>query len=345
VSTPLLDRLQAQGVIDADARQGFAPPAHAPWWLAVLLAGAAWIASLIILSTFFIPLVMLGDSTVLRVVGACVLLAGALHLFRRQGPFPAQMALAFSLAGQGVLAFTVADALGGRFASDAATVTGALVAAALLWPHTSPTHRMLCALIVAGNAGWLIGPGAALALYGVVLAAGAAALWLTRVRWSAHRLSPQIKAAAHAATLAALVLAPYGHARLVFELTGGGPDMAVPLVYSVGAGAVLVATAAWLVRDAAPALRFGAPVAAMLLALAAWPAPGLVVAATLLLAAFHACHRPWTLLALAFAALYLGELYYSLHATLLVKSIALAASGALLLVLRAVLRRWAGVAT
>ena len=99
---------------------------------------------------------------------------------------------------------------------------------------------------------------------------------------------------------------------------------------------------AWLTRAAPAGLRAAALGAALLFVPGAWQTPGLLASGALLLAAFHACHRPWVVLTLSFAALYLAELYYSLHATLLEKSLALAVTGVLLLLARTGLRRWTG---
>jgi hypothetical protein len=216
----------------------------------------------------------------------------------------------------------------------------------MMLPRTTVLHRTICALVAIAHLAGLIGPGAGLASLGVTLAALAAALWLTRSRWAAHRHAPAVKAAAHAATLAALCIAPYGNAQSALELAAGllGPDRpaAVPAIFAVGAPAVLLATVLWLTHEANPFARLMAAGAALLFAAAAYPAPGLIVGAALSIAVFHACHRAWTLLALGFTGLYVAEFYYSLHATLLEKSLALAAAGAVLLALRAGLRRLDG---
>jgi len=340
----LLERLQARGIIDAGRRDALVERTGTPWWLAALLALAAWIAALIILSAFFGPLLMLVDSALARAVGGGVLIAAALYLFRRATPFAAQMALAFSLAGQALIVTAVAGDAVSATETRTLALTAMIVAAAMMWPAAPGLHRTVCALIVLLSLAWLIGPGRGLALFGVVLTAAAAALWLGRARWAAHPQAPIFKALAHAATLTALCLAPYGHANsalaAVDAVAGAGRYGGVTPVYVLGAAAVLLATVAWLTRAAPIGLRAAALAAAVPYAVAAHRTPGLLVSAALLLAVFHACHRPWVVLTLAFAALYLAELYYSLHATLLVKSLALAATGALLLLAWAGLRRW-----
>jgi hypothetical protein len=345
----LLDRLQARGVIDAGERGALAARRPVPWWLAALLAVAAWIASLIILSAFFGPLLMLADNAVVRAAGGVALIAAALYLFRRESAFTAQMALAFSLAGQALIVVAVAgNAAGQASVSRMMALTAMVVAAGLMWPPTSGLHRTVCALIVLASLAWLIGPGSGLALFGVAVTAAAAALWLTRARWAAQPHAPLVKALAHATTLVALCLAPYGHARSALDavnaVAGAGRHASVPFIYAAGAAAVLLATVAWLTRAAPTGLRAAALGAALLFVPGAWQTPGLLASGALLLAVFHACHRPWVMLTLSFAALYLAERYYSLHATLLEKSIALVVTGALLLLARTGLRRWVGSA-
>lgn len=338
----LLDRLRDAAVIDDTRHAALQAGATPPWWLALLLAFAAWIASLIILSSFFGPLLVFGNGPAMRAVGGIVLVVASAFLFRRRSAFTDQMALAFSLAGQAVLVSAVADRFFDLLKGSNDVATAALVFSAVMAVVPSTVlHRSVCGLVALASLAWLIGPGTGLALFGVALAGAAATLWLGRAAWASHPQAPLIKAAAHALTLAALTLAPYGHAHsalVVLEgaITGHRTGFVLP-IYRVGAALVLLATTAWLCRGPG-SLRLPALAGAVLFAVTAHPAPGLLVAVTMLLAVFHASHRPWVAMSLVFAALYLGELYYSLQDTLLVKSLALIASGAVLLALRAILR-------
>lgn len=340
-ASALLDRLRDTGIIADAEHAALQAGTPSPWWLALLLAFAAWVASLIILSSFFGPLLVFGNGPAVRAVGGGALAAASVFLFRQRKAFTDQMALAFSLAGQALLVSAVAD----RFfdvleGSNELALTALAASAVMAAVPSTVLHRSVCGLIALCSLAWLIGPGTGLALFGVALAGAAAALWLTRGSWAAHPQAPLIKAGAHALTLAALSLAPYGHAHsaltvLEGAITGYQAGLVLP-TYRIGVALVLLATTAWLCRDSA-ALRLPALAGALLFGIAAHPAPGLLVAVALLLATFHASHRPWVAMSLVFAGLYLGELYYSLQDTLLVKSLALIASGAVLLALRTLL--------
>lgn len=338
----LLERLHGQAIIDDAQHAALAAHTPTPWWLALLLAFAAWVAALIILSSFFGPLLMFSNGAVARSVGGIVLLAATVFLFRRRSAFTDQMALAFSLAGQGLLLSAVADRLFALLeGSDDIALAALAISSVMATVPATVLHRSVCALIALSSLGYLIGAGSGLALFGVALTATGTALWLGRSAWAAQPQAPLIKSAAHATTLAALCLAPYGNSQsaigVVDELLLGHHTSLVLPIYRIGTTLVLLGTVAWLCRHAGSP-RLPALAAAMLFAVAAHPAPGLIVGTTLLLASFHACHRPWIVLSLVFSALYVGEFYYSLQSTLLVKSLALAASGALLIVLRAALR-------
>lgn len=346
MSRALADRLLDLGIVEPARHAHLVGAQATPWWLAIMLAVAAWIAALIIMGSFFGPLLALGDGPATRALGGAVLLAAALWLFRRPGAFFEQMALAFSLAGQGLLASAVLDGdAGWLHASDSLALTLLVIASALLVPRTSSAHRSVCVLIILACLGYLIGWGTGLALYGVVLAGVAVSLWLSRAVWAGHALAGHLKPLAHGSTFAALCLAPYGGAYLgevEATLLGQARSAVLPLLYAAGASLVLLAASAWLVRGAAPARRFFYVAAALAFGLAAYRTPGLIVAAALLLATFQAGHRAWAGLTLLCAFLYLGELYYNLEATLLTKSLALMATGALLLAGRFWLHRLEG---
>ena len=95
--------LRAQGVVDDGQRDRLLSAAQVPWWLMLLQTLAAWVASLLILSSFMLPLSLLVDHALVRALAGVALCAVAVVLFRRERLFTAQMALAFSLAGQALV--------------------------------------------------------------------------------------------------------------------------------------------------------------------------------------------------------------------------------------------------
>lgn len=342
----MLTTLQHHGVFDAVRMAGLEHCAPPPWWLAVLQGIAAWIASLLIISSFFAPLMLLGEGPLVRGVGGVVLVGGAVWLFARDSLFTGQMGLAFSLAGQALLVSVVFDGFD-AFATRPRVIAavGLAIAVGMLVPASTVLHRTVCALLALGYGAVLVGPGDALAIYALVLTAAAAACWLLRRAWAASPRAALIKALAHALTLAALVAGWIVAVDPSFGalLSPGTSTATLPtaaFVYPLGAGIVLLATIAWLVRGLPPAQAAAGIGAGAIYALTAWNAPGLAVSGALLLAVFHACHRPWIALTLLAAIVYLGRFYYSLEATLLVKSGALAATGLVLLGLQFGLRRW-----
>ncbi len=350
VSAGAAEVLRARGLLDDAEYDRLAAATRAPWWLMLLQTLAAWVASLLILSSFMLPLSLFGDSAPARAVAGALLCAAALALFRRERLFTGQMALAFSLAGQALLVSATGAGWsafldGGRMWA----LTGALAAAAMMWPRTTMLHRSLCAVLIAFHAGAFIGTGPALAWYGAALAAGAVLAWMTRSRWAAAAHGGRIAALARGGALAALVLPA------VIGVAGGEvwrlvPAPAWPLlqrtdVLSLAAGLVFVAVVWRLVATAADRSRRAAVAAAVALALLSQPAPGLLVAAALALACLQGGHRGLAALALAAAAAYVGEYYWRLDLSLLGKSALLAASGVVLLLLRHVLARPAASAT
>lgn len=339
----LLARLKAGGVVSHDELAGLAAHAPPPWWLATLQALAAWLASLFLLSAFYVPVLMIGDSPVARGLGGLVLAAVAIYLFRREGVFVGQVALAFSLAAQAL----VVSALAGDFIhleTDHRVVAafGALLALIMMIPRSTPTHRSACALVALVFG--LIASFAAerAAIEASALCACSVGLWLTRTHWAGKPYGVYLKAIANATSLLALpaawLLPAFSGSRFVIDpifrsLAGSVSGMSY-WVFTLCIGALVVATVFHLTRELPLQARCVALAGALAMAFAARFTPGLIFAASLFLAAFQACHRPWAGAALLCAVLYLGEFYYNLQVTLLVKASALAACGLLLLGLR-----------
>lgn len=354
-STAPLAQLAAHGILDERQHADLSSKAPPPAWLNILQAFAAWIASIFILGSFLSPLMWGGNSGLAQGIGAALLIGAALALFRKKdGTFFTQVALAFSLAGQALLVNALTgDRLFFFNHDDAFLYCALFVSAAMAVPRATPLHRAVCTLLALACLTWLIGPGQAQEAFGVLLAAAASALWLRRRDWAAHRHAPYWQALAHATTVlsfaVAWLLGTRSSARFGFsidDLLGDGQASltlldALPLsLYTLGAVAVLAGTTVWLSRALAPPRRAALVGCAIVLGLVAHSAPGLLICTAMALATYHACQRVWFALSLACAVLLLGEFYYSLHVSLLMKSAALGASGCLLLCLRLALRGW-----
>src|SRR5690606_16588556 len=139
-----------------------------------------------------------------RALAGVALCAVAVVLFRRERLFTAQMALAFSLAGQALVVSATGSGWGAFFDGGRLwAATGLAVAAVMMWPRSSSLHRSLCALLMAFHAGALIGDGTGLAVYGAGLAAAVAALWLSRPQWAGSRHGARLAAFARGGAVAA----------------------------------------------------------------------------------------------------------------------------------------------
>lgn len=339
----LLARLRADEIVSLTELEHIAAGAPTPWWLATLQALAAWLASLFMLAAFYVPVLMIGDSPTTRGLGGLLLAGVAIHLFRRDGVFVGQVALAFSLAAQAL----VVSALAGDFFdfdTDHRVIAafGAVVALIMMIPRSTPTHRTTCALVAMVFGAVASFNPEQLAIQASVVCAGSAGLWLTRCRWAAKPYGVHLKAIANAASLLALpaawLLPAFSGSGFVisplFRSLANSPSGAWHWMFSLCVGMVTLATIFHLTRDLRLPTRVVALACALGLAFAAQFAPGLIFALSLFVAAFQACHRPWAGVALLCAVLYLSEFYYNLQVTLLVKAAALAACGLLLLVLR-----------
>lgn len=335
----LIERLQGAGVVDASRAEELRSRLPPPWWLMLLQGGSAWIASLFLLASFAAPVLLLvfGEGPLGRGVYGLILLAGAIWLFSRRTIFTDQMGLAFSMAGQAMCVSAFAGTFEyGDFHARRMAAVALLLALLMSVPRSPQVHRIFCALVAWGSLGVLVGAGNPFLVFAVTLTALAVAAWLQRERWVDHRRAPAVAAAAHAATLGALVSAWGVGSEFAQLLT----QPVSPWIYKVGVGMVLVGAAGWLTRETPAPMRLVVLAGSVLFAAAAWNAPGLVASVAVLVAAFRAAQRPWIGLALLALVWYLSEFYYSLEATLLVKSGALAATGLVLLAVASALRRW-----
>lgn len=345
-------RLQEQGILSVEALQDLETRAvHAPGWLAVLQGIAAWIAASMIMFAFILLFSRAFNNLLMGTCGVLLMGAAVFLFYRKDNTFFSQLALAFSLAGQALLAIALGEGSG----NDRAFLISALVAAAMTLPRSTLLHRSLCSLLAlyyfSGFVFFFTNHATAtllknglprLEMLGVLFAALSVALWFSRERWAAHQQAVRFKALAHAGMLMNL-----GFMGL-FCLFQRFPDFAwerlaqgasLP-IYAWGAALLFLAVCLWSSRKLPLAHRAVLGIAALILALAAFNAPWLLVCASLSLASFYACHKGWFAVTLACAVLLLGQFYYDLESTLLVKSGVLILSGGVLLALRAILRYW-----
>lgn len=316
-----------------------ATPSHPPLTIVALVGLAAWLAALFLL--FFIGMAF--EDALRRpewgvVIGAIVC-GVTVPVLRRAGHhrFAAQLALAFSLAGQALVVFgLVADAQTSPWRWSLVVVFEALLALSV----PLAVHRILTTL------------ASALALLVMLSTLAAAPLFLPLVL-AAFVATQQrlLRAAAHPAlwhtlaiALALALLVAVAHAALP-ELWRPRDAPPGPLAWlAVLAQAVVSAWAGLAMADDAtgtwrsrPAALAATTLAA--LAVAAFPLPGVAAMVVMLLLGFATGYRVTMALAAIGLLGALAHAYYQLDATLLAKAGGLCAIGVLLMLARIALDR------
>jgi hypothetical protein len=344
----LWQRLRAAGLTEGEM-----PPTgeHAtPWYIRAMLGIAGWIGAWFFIGFIGTALVLVFRSgAVTSAVGAlCCATAYALFRVARERDFLPQFALAVSLSGQILVVtglFTLLDGETG-VAMYLAIAAFELVLIALI---ENFTHRVWCTLAAAVALSLALAEWSAYGIHG--LAAGAiaatfAGIWLNEHKWV--KQGSLWRPVGYGVAFALVWFDAFGLAAQAIG-SAGGPSTIGSLAAWAGAviaGLVFVLSIHRLLtqHDVAPASRVGraALAAAGTVAVLTTGAPGVVVSLLILIIGFAGGHR--TLFGLGVAALlgYLSWFYYSLHVTLLTKSLVLVATGVVLIAAWAAMRALVG---
>jgi hypothetical protein len=321
----LLDDARAKQIEDRLA--GFAATSREPWFVHALLGAGAWIAAICFIVCLGVADLLSEESWVLFGWGAAfIAFATTLRNFTSH-VFPAQLALAVSLAGHG---FVLAGA-GFLTENSAGVAAAALVLSVVLYPlYRDGLHRFLSCLLAAGCVtAWIMIDGVADLIHVVILAkviaVGLVFMHRTDLAW----------------------LRPLGYA---MALSVPADLFLVLLPEDIAAtpwwpaNVVLAAALVWLYQWAAGdwrRLRDESLVIAVAatLCLAAVTTPGVLAALGLLVLGY--ARRDSLLLAMgtAFFPVFIVVFYYEMEISLLTKSYILMASGAVLLAARWFLNR------
>lgn len=331
--------LQQQHIVDADTAQQLAAESS-PWWLQLLLGIAAWIASILIISSSIGPILALGDSNAVRVVLATVLLAAAIWLAGKPQEFLQQMSVAIALAGQGLLVYVLYDALNNN--DEAARYGCMLFSSLLLLSPLNAVHQRVSISIAVACLLSLITSAPAVAVLSVAVAAGAVAAWCSRPHWTGLPFANRLKSLLEVATLAALGLSLFGQGLLLIDSSSWLNDqlLLAQALYSALGSVLLLSTVFWLSRLATVPSRLVLLSITTLLCIVLYPASGLLIGSALMLACFYGCSQRWVALSLLSMLFALSQFYYSLQLTLLYKSALLALSGMLVLAAWLLLQRY-----
>lgn len=331
--------------------EGETPPADAvetPWAVRLMLGCSGWMGASFLLSflgaVFFALFERAGASIVLG-AALCASVAFLLRRISRNG-FVEQFGLAFSLAGQALIAAGLSQLLSveDRPALLALALAGAQAVLFFLVPHF--VHRVWTAWTAALALALALDVWRLYAWVPAVLTLAFAWVWLGELEVRG-RSGDVLRAGGYGLTFAALVMAvaqgEFGLARLWMpDARPFGGELGVRLGGAFTGAVLLWAVYRLLAREGVPASsgpgRAGLASAAVL-ALAVVEAPGLVPPVAALVLGFANGNRVLTGLGIAALLASLSRYYYQLEATLLQKSALLIALGVALLLARLALHR------
>jgi len=323
---------------------GSAPPAQSldsPWYVRLVLGIAGWITAL-----FLLGFVAAGLGWIVRsqwtstLVGVLITGIAWLLLQRfRWNDFAAQFALALSFAGQVLVAVGIFGWLGLERDDTAAWLSMAVFQGLLAVLMPSSIHRLWSACASAISVYMLL-YSLKLAFVSPALILGIGAwLWLNEFSWPARGRMLRPVAYGLLVGLLAMDTATGTLQPLIGMGVGlGGQNLVAPWIGACLSGFVLI----WVVWVLLRRWRIGIPgrtanialAGGVILVLVSLKVPGIPAGVCIVLLGYAHGNRLLTGLGAAALLLYLSTYYYSLDATLLLKSQALAISGAVLLVLR-----------
>ncbi len=339
-----------QALADAELVTGSIPPAQypdSPWYVRGMLGAAGWIAALLLLGFVAVGLAWIMKSEFAStLVGIAMMATAWLMLFKlSRNDFAVQFALAVSFAGQVLFAVGIFGWLGLERDATLAWLVMALAQAGLAAVMPTSTHRLWSSFAATVAFSMVLYSLHLSFISPAIILAVASWAWLGEFNWPGF--GPHLRPMAYGLVLALVAMDVATGA--FHPLTGMGVQLAAqngaaPWAGQLLLGAVLLAVIwvllrRWQVSIPGP-IANAAFVAAILLVLVSLKAPGISVGVCILLLGYAHGNRMLTGLGIAALLLYLSTCYYSLNDTLLVKSQALAISGALLLTLRWLLLRW-----
>ena len=323
-----------------------------PWYVRAMLGIAGWIGALFMLGALFSGFAMLFDSALAAGVLGLVACIVSVVIYRslKNNDFMAQFGFAISLAGQGLLIFSMLQGLqlfegGEEFIGQIRLLAFTLVVlqAILFLMIPNFLHRIWSGVIGLGALTFLMIQFGLYPLTLAILLAAVAIFWLQEFSWAKY--SSMVQALGYSfvfVCFAHLVTENQvlGMSRFWQEAFGVAP-LGGAWGYTVAAlllGVVLVAVVFVLLKRAGikPISDMGLPalLLALLMALVGIRAPGISIALVFVLIGYAHGNRVLTGIGLVTLVVFLSQFYYQLNLTLLQKSLVLFFSGIALLLLR-----------
>lgn len=286
-----------------------------PWYIGLLLGTAGWVAGIFVL--IFVAMLWKGDGAAGAITSGAILLAAAWGLYRvdREGAFVSQLALALSIAAQFLLLFGLAETLGSKHEFAGIAFIALVLQAFLVIVMPNSLHRTMSALFACTAWAFLVRFG----------------LWDHSTNlWSGggRQVEPS-----HALALAGWAVSWLPIAGVLYMLVRREPEW-----MARGWQAVLRPAATGLVLGLAITTLLSQPLESLPFGdshgrggFSVWPLLSAFAALGALAAAFALGSRGLWATCVVAALLHVSHFYYAMGASLLVKSLTMAAIGAILL--------------
>jgi uncharacterized membrane protein len=313
---------------------------HTPWYVRVMLGIAGWLAASFLLGFVGAALAAVVQNNDLAIMVGFMVIAGAYAVFRMapRNDFSGMFGLAVSFAGQALIAFGVFGRFQDGFSGTGPYWTFALIEAALAVVMPNFIHRVVSAFGAALAFAYACEASGAHALAAGVIAVSVAFVWLQEGRFG--KRSSAALPIGYGLTLALIQvegMASWRHslAMLLQEkpMLGASPWIGEALVAAALLASVwvLLRRGGWMPGEGRTLLAFAATA---MVGAASFKAPGIAAGLMIVVLGFGNGNRVLTGLGIASLLFYVSTYYYLLHATLLAKSVVLAATGAVLLGVR-----------
>ncbi len=312
---------------------------ESPWYVKVLLAFSGWLAAVFLLGFIGVGLHFVVENGFFSLLTGGLMIGGAYVILRiPKNEFVEHLALAISLAGQALLVWAIYDLTKASDEIVLLLVAFLELILALIIPHF--IHRVFSSYIAAvASAMALTAMGIPSVVSGVVMLL-ASLLWLNEFHFP--KCMGEIRAIGYGLVLALIQLKGsvlFGGAALWWRSSHSlSNSWGQPWIGEILAGTVLLFVVWQLLYRNRKAINKGFMVTVflgtLLLCAASMKAPGITAGMMIMLLGFAGSNRVLLGLGIASLLFNISSYYYTLDATLLIKSEALFVIGLVLLTAR-----------
>ena len=339
----VLDGLLAEGLLPTAAKERANTLINdlrsiQPWYVRTMVGFGAWLASLMLISSVAgISLAADGGTIVIGLA----MIGAAIALRRRfETDFIVQSTLAFSLAGQALFAYGIADLNNGNDFEQLLMVV-VVMSVVLFVVFPDRIHRVLSILLAAGSLASLIYAwewNAAIPFLGPGFAAALVYLHQRQARFMAGGKGAMIRPLMNGLMLSAFGCLLISTVYVLPELVGDFVFYPRPWISTLLLGGLFLylSTQIWsqLVGSAQRSSLTIVYGLTLVLIGAAWLAPGMLLALLVIQMGAASGSRLYVGAGIGFLAVFIGAYFYGIDISMLAKSISLIATGATILLAR-----------